>query len=357
MILASIAITLLSGTAQAGHEKGNGGGAWVCREHDAAQSVRWARLVDLFEAEYGDDPLHLERSSATPTELQLQASVERLRLASPSFAQALDASMAVVRQHWPKRPGASELVRVDDSLYTRIPDRRHCAGGTIEYGQVVNFIDNPRIGAIAIQIDGNLLSALETETDRAALVLHEAVYHLLRRTEQAKDSRKARRIVGYAFSNAAPETFRSLLETTSAPETVTLPITAIPSFDVMDLPQGTRFLLKQSVVVQPGFYAVEIAKGKPRYYDKKITFDFGNPVDCVVWMRESAQAARILKQGLELVVTGSKFMKDDDEYLFTVSSETVAGISCNARLLTHELQRRLQNLFDIRVPVTEEVNR
>ncbi|MEK7692253.1 MAG: hypothetical protein AAB425_14650, partial [Bdellovibrionota bacterium] len=32
-----------------GHEIGNGGGAWVCKNADLEGTVRWAQLVDLYE--------------------------------------------------------------------------------------------------------------------------------------------------------------------------------------------------------------------------------------------------------------------------------------------------------------------
>ena len=55
MILAAAIAALSTTFAHAGNERGNGGGAWVCRNAD--NSIRTSDLVDLYEGreEFGFD--------------------------------------------------------------------------------------------------------------------------------------------------------------------------------------------------------------------------------------------------------------------------------------------------------------
>lgn len=176
------------GTAAAdGAISGGGGQSVVCRNPD--HSIKSARLYDLYEAEirYGlkitDDPLidyvaqaikageningvH-DLKSKKETETSIRSFVKRIRFV----------------------PREAILVPVDDAKLVVIP-ALPCA---IE--QVANYTP-----------DDNLLVSRELwdtfdQTSRAALVLHEMVYYLLRVSPgHATNSTLARKVVGYAFS-------------------------------------------------------------------------------------------------------------------------------------------------------------
>jgi hypothetical protein len=196
-------ILLASIQAQAGQAIGNGGGAWVCRNQDATNSLRWAELVDLFEArtEYY---LNVAKPEAAPLG-QLEAADARILRANPEFHHALQPYLAFVLQAWPAS-GESELALIDDALYKRVPARETCPSGLIEYGQVVNFTNDNRI------LIDRVLEQFLPPTDRAALRLHEAVYALLRAVEGVKTSERAREIVGHVFSDQDPSLYSQLLQ-------------------------------------------------------------------------------------------------------------------------------------------------
>ncbi|MCO4756339.1 MAG: hypothetical protein KC478_17800, partial [Bacteriovoracaceae bacterium] len=50
-LLTSLFMAGMSLSAFAGEGAGNGGGVWVCQNQDQLKTIRWARLVDLYEAE------------------------------------------------------------------------------------------------------------------------------------------------------------------------------------------------------------------------------------------------------------------------------------------------------------------
>ncbi len=179
---------------------GNGGGGWVCR--NANQTIRWAVLVDLFEAEASG--LKINRVETDPQQ-QFDEAIARLRVANERFYNALLPYINLVASKWPGQ-GDSELKVVDDALYSRIPRRETCPNGMVEYGQVVNFKDTG-----VIEVDENLRKSLYI-TDQAALRMHEPIYALLRDRIGDVDSVLAREMVGYLFSDRDPSMYGKLFD-------------------------------------------------------------------------------------------------------------------------------------------------
>lgn len=189
------------------HEVGNGGGAWVCRNPRGA--IQWIQLVDLFEAE-NEFRLTLENYSGTVPEI-----LDRVRLrlldADRDLYEALAPGIEALHGLEDAPPHviqtAEVLREVDDSLYRVMPDpTARCPRGRIEYAQVVNFKHD---GQVLVQ--STLFQAL-SPTERAALVLHEAVYAYRRTALHDANSVTSRRLVGLLFSNLPASVLAERLE-------------------------------------------------------------------------------------------------------------------------------------------------
>jgi hypothetical protein len=187
----------------AGHQVGNGGGAWVCRDRSPSREILKAELVDLFEAttEYY---LSVSRSSEA-WRVQVDSALDRVAIASPFFRKRLEPFVNDVLTRWPST-GASDLQQIDDSLHRRIPGREWCPEGNIEFGQVVNFTFQN-----TILVDFRIHEKLGP-TDRAALIIHEAIYAMLRLYLDSQNSLYARKLVAYLFSELPPTEYRKLFE-------------------------------------------------------------------------------------------------------------------------------------------------
>lgn len=187
---------------------GNGGGAWACLTDGKVKVF----LVDLFE---GRTEYYLEIPDFSDlAEVQLQEAMKRIQESNPKFHDLLLPYVGKVLRDWPAQ-GNSRLEIVGDSNYTRIPGPQQCAGPAF-YVQIVNFTWDGRI-----LIDYDYYSAL-SETDRAALFLHEAIYWLLRVEERATTSLRTKKLVAHVFSTLEPHTYKNLLVVN--PNVVTIPI-------------------------------------------------------------------------------------------------------------------------------------
>jgi len=206
-----IFLLALAANAYAGGTRaGNGGGAWVCREPE--NTLRWVKLVDLFEAqsEFGLNPAQLPGSYTDivdAMQVRLFKADESLFTATSRYFDHL----SYLKNNPPSVQYTQDTLElIGDSLYRLKPNISQCAGGIlvtdpqsgenmIPYEQVVNYKND---GNVLIQIDlWNKLS----ETEKAALVFHEAIYAYFRDLEGDTDSVKTRRIVGLIFSTLSSE--------------------------------------------------------------------------------------------------------------------------------------------------------
>jgi hypothetical protein len=178
---------------------GNGGGAWTCRNYISKDfrntQVTWIAQIDLYEAtsQYG---LRLKNYSGGYKKIVKQIT-RRLNALPGNPFEGLQTFLDNVNN---LKPGPNvtyletNLAIINDALYFAVPLASSCPNGIIRYEQVVNY-DNH--GFIFIQ--RNLFNAL-SDRDKAALILHEAIY-AYRRSLGDTDSLNSRRMVGLAFSD------------------------------------------------------------------------------------------------------------------------------------------------------------
>lgn len=195
---------------------GNGGGTWVCREQNG--DVRWVKLVDLFEAQ-GEFGLTLAQLQGKYEDIVDQTYL-RLYRANPKFAEAVLKRLDELNYLRPSNDVIwtdDTLSVIDDSLYRLKPSVRKCTGGLlgsdpksgepmIPYGQVVNFKNDGKL-LVQSELFNNL-----TETEKAALVYHEAIYALRRDVAGDKNSVSTRRIIGLLFSTLSTEELKRELQ-------------------------------------------------------------------------------------------------------------------------------------------------
>lgn len=174
-----------------GHGTGNGGGAWDC---GPKQNVE---LVDLFEAAYPeeivDGSLTIKRSHV-PYEVQILERLEKLRPDYPLFVEKVLRTLRSI-----------ESGKVVDAI----------PGSLAPPTDVNNEIMKPGCTLVGVAIYNDQLQRLRldrsllkrmSQTDQAALWLHEAIYKVFREGG-ATDSRLARYVVAAIFAEEPLETF------------------------------------------------------------------------------------------------------------------------------------------------------
>lgn len=164
--------------ASEGGVDGGGGNAIVCLNE--LGSIQSAELLDLFEGT-SMYSLNIQRSSR-PMEEQLAQALQRV---PPSSRDLIEAYTGIVRRNMTILPTDTKLDKVHDSFEVVLP--KNC-----KVEQLARFYSQDRI-----LIDGEIWTKLE-ETDRAALILHEAIY-AVNRVFGASDSRRSRHIVASIF--------------------------------------------------------------------------------------------------------------------------------------------------------------
>lgn len=179
--------------AAAGPRVGNGGGTWVCRDWNG-DKVSWIRLVDLFEAE-NEFGFQVENLSGGPWAI-LHAKLDLIKDVSPELNQLMAEHPVDLRKVLRFLPKSAGLTVIEDAAIRVRPAPESCPNGYLFYGQLANFT-----------FDGRLLIATNlwkdekfTDTERGALLIHEAVYKALREGPGDKNSSRVRQIVGILFS-------------------------------------------------------------------------------------------------------------------------------------------------------------
>lgn len=185
---------------------GNGGGSWVCRE--TSGTIRWSKLVDLFEAT-GEFSLVLNHYSGSTHEVVEQVK-SRIAAASPSFFNALAPYIQDLNDLKSNPPAVTYITNIeqtiDDSFYRIKPAPSLCAGGTVAYEQVVNYKND---GFILVQSE--IFSSFDSNV-QAALILHEAIYKYRREVRLDTDSVATRRMVGLIFSTVSSDDLKKELD-------------------------------------------------------------------------------------------------------------------------------------------------
>lgn len=220
--------------ASAGEKIGNGGGAWACVASNG--SVKWLRQIDLYE---GTTEYHLpiqERS----TDFYAQAEAAVLKLSRVDERLGRDYAFALMNVKMKARFVRAELELINDALYRIRPYSTECAGGEIRYLQMANFKDSDHDHELIIRED--LWNHPDfSETERAALYLHEAIYAELRAKFDEPNSTRARHVTALLLSDLDGEELKrevkAVLEATPSP-TRAIPMTFVK------IPAGTYIVGK-----------------------------------------------------------------------------------------------------------------
>jgi hypothetical protein len=172
---------------------GNGGGVWACEDR-TTREIRWQRFVDLFEAE-NEFGLRIERLERAPREI-VREKMELIAKHSPNLHRLLLAYPVNFRKVIRFLPKSSGLTVIEDAAIRVRPLPESCEDGYLYYGQLANFT-----------FDGRLLISTKfwsdptfTNTERGALLVHEAIYKALREGMGDRDSSRVRQIVGLLFA-------------------------------------------------------------------------------------------------------------------------------------------------------------
>lgn len=205
-VLSLLSSMINTNMARAGVKIGNGGGAWVCRE--LSGSIRWSKLVDLFEATDEFD-LSLKQYPGSTKEVvdQIQNRLAQSdRDLSNAIAPVLH-DLDYLKSNPPSLTYTTHLLQtIDDSLYRIKPSPADCVAGTVAYEQVVNYKNDG-----LILVDSEIFNSFDSNV-QAALILHEAIYKYRRDVAHDTDSVATRRMVGLIFSTLPASSLKTELE-------------------------------------------------------------------------------------------------------------------------------------------------
>lgn len=220
-LLVVLGLALSSAHAANGPNDGGGGKGVVCRNPYNKSIIHSVELLDLWEARViykREIP-----TSAAPVEEQTAAAISRMKnVVSHPYSATVYPNKVIVKgdlvedtlrrtammfyeqenHRWANvdRLRGKRLTSTEDSFEEVVPDDENC---TVE--QIVRYKDQgPRSGA-NILINQDLYERMDN-TNKAALILHEALYTMLRQFRET-NSIRTRRAVGFVM---AGNTFKSL---------------------------------------------------------------------------------------------------------------------------------------------------
>lgn len=168
---------------------GNGGFAYVCRDNQ--NKIISAQLLDLWEAE----ELKTHRSNIA-VEKQIAAALKKMKAVSPNAGSFVAHALEVLQSSmvYVNRP----LTRTEDAFPPYIP-ATGCA-----YEQVARY--EPVLtetGTRGLRVYREIFDSPHfSNSDRAALFVHEAVYYLDRGSNKSTNSQRTRSIVAHLFSES-----------------------------------------------------------------------------------------------------------------------------------------------------------
>lgn len=192
LFLLALLLVSFSAFAQFGDKIGNGGGLWACMVNGKMEK---SQLVDLFEAEKefllkiipakGSDPMAVYKARKAWIAKNI-----------PSLYADLESSFSYVEKNI--KVVRANLTPIDDhGLFRSKPQQTDCSAGEWVYTQFANSNDQEEV---LIQSDLWNSGAVPS-LDKAALLVHEAVYRWLRISRLESDSLHTRKITGLLFSD------------------------------------------------------------------------------------------------------------------------------------------------------------
>ena len=187
----------------AGEKIGNGGGGWICRNLDSTLSIRWVRLIDLYEAEIEFGLRTVTFENGNFFEVARTLLLERLAPIAPRLHGEVASNLLRIFEHL--SPVEAELEVIPDADYRIRPRAQDCAGGKLEYAQIAN---NTLYGSTLLDRD-IIASEKFSDADFAALLAHEAIYATFRERFGDLNSVRTRRLVGLLFSRLSEDQLRS----------------------------------------------------------------------------------------------------------------------------------------------------
>lgn len=191
-----ISMFVISNSYSGEREVGNGGAVWSC-EKDGVRN--WLKVVDLFEAE---EEFHL--SPRVWKETKWENIVEEVSAVFEATASDTYFEYKTYLDKILRRLTFinSDLSIINDSNFRIVP---RCVEGSPYYRQIANYTLEEQL-----LIEKDLWNDL-TEVQKAAVIIHEAIYTFYREIYQDETSLQARKAVGYLFSNVTEGILRPVL--------------------------------------------------------------------------------------------------------------------------------------------------
>ena len=219
MRLSSLAllIAFLGTAAHAGTGVTGGGTSVVCRDPQTNEIVGAPVLYDLYEAEH--DParnFQLERSDAL-VETQLEKIVASWsgggEDARPLELTTIRHALKIVEKAWLETDGKTQIVMPQpDFTPSLLPKDPHCRLEVTAFYQDENEM---------VKVDSEIYGKM-SNTDKAALKFHEALYKINREFAQDKTSDRTREMVAKAFGGKVVWLYSGLETLRTAPQTITM---------------------------------------------------------------------------------------------------------------------------------------
>lgn len=168
---------------------------------DVAGNIRWAKLVDLYEAVEA----HARQIPASdlPAVEQRKAAAERVRAVNPHLADEIRARINHLIEPFIHVVPHAAIAPVEDVFPIVVPKTAECLDGTVKLEQMANFLESTD----EVLLDQEIWEKLN-HTQQAAFYVHEALYSILRDYNHDKDSRNARYMVGQIFSSLNPSQYQ-----------------------------------------------------------------------------------------------------------------------------------------------------
>ena len=184
--------SISSGPGEMGKRIGNGGGACVCRNPNDKSKITYAELIDfVYIRESTDGEKNVKRSNKINYKdllLEIYSDVKLLQEGRNLLKTEIDSLAPEFYS------GASISLRETPDSILKVNCAIALKNKNCEYEQAANYTDSGQL-----KIKKEIFNAF-TETDKAGLMLHEALYSIDRKENNAKWADETRTRVGSYFA-------------------------------------------------------------------------------------------------------------------------------------------------------------